>query len=434
MIGIRREDKNQWERRVPLTPDHVAALVERHQLAFTVQPYPRRAFSDGEFRGAGAEIEDDLAGCRPILGVKEIPIDQVTPDGVYLCFSHTTKGQADNMPLLRRFLDLRCTLIDYEHVVDRYGRRLIFFGRHAGYAGMLDTLWALGKRLAAEGIDTPFEHVRLAHEYSSLDEATHHISRIGGQLRHDGLPSELQPLICGFTGSGNVTQGALEIIQRLPTIDVLPAELGRLMRDDRRPLNVIYTLRLKRGQRYVRSAGGELDDEEFSLHPDRYESGIPSCLGHLTMLVHGAYWQPPQPRVLTLDVLRTLWSDGPPRLRVIADIACDIDGAIESTVKATTPGEPIYVYDLDKNQAIDGVAGNGPVMMTVDNLPCQLPAESSQHFGDALVRFVPALAECDWMRSLEQLELPEAIRRAVVTHRGELTPGFAYLHRFLDDG
>jgi alpha-aminoadipic semialdehyde synthase len=273
----------------------------------------------------------------------------------------------------------------------------------------------------------------LAHEYSSLDEATHHISRIGEQLRHDGLPPELQPLVCGFTGSGNVTQGALEIVQRMPTIDVVPAELGRLMRDDRRPLNVIYTLRLERGQRYVRRVGGEIDHEEFSLHPDRYESGIPRCLGHLTMLVHGAYWQPPQPRILTLDALRILWSDGPPRLRVIADIACDIDGAIESTVKATTPGEPVYVYDLDTNQPVDGVSGNGPVMMTVDNLPCQLPAESSQHFGDALLRFIPSLAECDWVRSLEQLDIPEAIRRAIVTHRGELTPEFSYLRRFLDD-
>jgi len=434
MIGIRREDKNEGERRVPLTPDHVAALVERQGIGFTVQPYARRAFPDVDFRLAGAEVEEDLSGCRPILGVKEIPIDHVSHGGIYLCFSHTTKGQASGMPLLKRLLDLGCTLIDYEHIVDRYSRRLIFFGRHAGYAGMIDTLWALGKRLAAEGTHTPFEHVRLAHDYSSLDQATHHISMIGEQLRHDGLPPALQPLVCGFTGSGNVTRGALEIIQRLPTIDVVPAELDRLMQDDRRPLNVIYTLRFRRGERYVRSAGGELDDEEFSRHPDRYESGISRWLGHLTMLVHGAYWQPPQPRIVTLDALRALWSDGPPRLRVVSDIACDIDGAIQSTVRATTPGEPVYVYDLDSDQAIDGISGNGPVMMTVDNLPCQLSAESSQHFGDALARFVPALATCDWERSLEELELPEAIRRAVVTHRGVLTPEFTHLRRLLDGG
>jgi alpha-aminoadipic semialdehyde synthase len=431
MIGIRREDKNAWERRAPLTPDHVDTLVERHGISFAVQPYPARAFSDAAYREAGAEIREALGGCAPVLGVKEIPLVQVAAGGVYLCFSHTTKGQASNVPLLRRFLDQGCTLIDYEHVVDRYGRRLIFFGRHAGYAGMLDTLWALGRRLAAEGLRTPFEQVRLAHEYSSLDEATRHVSRIGEQLRQDGLPPQLQPLVCGFTGSGNVTQGAIEVIQRLPTIDVVPAELDRLSRDDRRPLNVVYTLKFGRDQRYLRRAGGALDAEEFERDPDLYRSGIPDWLGHLTLLVHGAYWRPPQPRLLTLGDLRDLWSEGTPRLRVIADISCDIGGAIESTVRATTPGDPVYVYDLAADRVVEGVEGNGPVVMAVDNLPCQLPAESSQHFGDALVRFVPALAACDWNLPLEELELPPPIGRAVVTHRGELGPHFAHLRRTL---
>lgn len=432
MIGIRREEKNVWERRVPLTPDHVATLVARHGIDFAVQPYARRAFADAEFVRAGAEVQPDLSGCKPILGVKEIPIDQIRPEGVYLCFSHTTKGQVHNMPLLRRLLESRSTLIDYEHVVDPHGRRLIFFGRHAGYAGMLDSLWALGQRLASEGIHTPFEQVRLAHEYSSLDEATRHMSEIGEQVRQGGLPGEVQPLVCGFTGSGNVTRGALEIIERLPTIDVVPSELGHLIRDDRRPLNVIYTLRLGRGERYLRREGGEIDDQEFLLHPERYESGLPRALGHLTMLIHGAYWQPTQPRILTLDALRRLWSGRQPRLRVVADISCDIDGAIESTVKATTPAQPVYVYDLDRDRPTDGVTGRGPVMMTVDNLPCQLPKESSQHFGDALVRFIPALDRCDWRRDAEELDLPDAIRRAIVVHRGQLAPGFAHLRSFLD--
>jgi alpha-aminoadipic semialdehyde synthase len=323
-------------------------------------------------------------------------------------------------------------LIDYEHVVDRYGRRLIFFGRHAGYAGMLDALWALGKRLASEGIRTPFEQVRLAHEYSSLDEATRHMSEVGEQVRKGGLPRQVRPVVCGFTGSGNVTRGALEIMQRFPTIDVVPSELGRLMQDDRSPLNVIYTLRLRRGERYLRREGGPIDDQEFLLHPERYESGLPRAIDHLTLLIHGAYWQPTQPRILTLDDLRRLWNDGAPRLRVVADISCDIDGAIESTVKANTPAEPVYVYDLDRDQAIDGIAGRGPVMMTVDNLPCQLPKESSQHFGDALVRFVPALDACDWERGVDELDLPDAIRRAIVVHGGQLAPGFTHLRRFMD--
>jgi len=433
MIGIRREDKNEWERRVPLTPDHVTGLVENHGLSIVVQPFRRRAFADSDYRKAGAELNEDLSGCDLILGVKETPIDQISPRKVYVCFSHTTKGQGYNMPTIRRLLDLGCTLIDYEHVVDERGRRLIFFGRHAGYAGMIDSLWALGRRFAAEGLPTPFERVRLAHDYSSLDEATRHISWIGEDLRRAGLPPEIQPVVCGFTGSGNVTHGALEIIQRLPTIDLVAEELDEVMRDENLPRNVVFTVKFKRDQRYVHRSGGGGDPDDLDTHPDRYESGLPRWLHHLTALVNGAFWRPPQPRLLTREDLRCLWGrPGRPRLRVIADISCDIDGAIETTIKATTPGDPVYVFDLDRDEALDGVEGNGPVMMTVDNLPCQLPKESSQHFGDTLVRFVPALARCDWARPLAELNLPEAIERAVVIHRGELTPGFAYVQEYLE--
>jgi alpha-aminoadipic semialdehyde synthase len=431
VIGIRREDKNEWERRVPLTPDHVARLVEHHGLAFKVQPFPQRAFSDLDYRKAGASIDDDLTACRLILGVKEIPIQRLLREKTYVFFSHTTKGQPYNMPLLARLLDLRCTLIDYEHIADERGRRLIFFGRHAGYAGMLDTLWALGRRLSYEGIHTPFERVRLAHDYSSLDEATHHVSRIGEELRHTGLPPELRPLVCGFTGSGNVTQGALEIIQRLPSIDIEPRELETLERDEQRLLDVVFTVRFARDQRYVRRDGGPQDAAELSTRPELYESGIAAWLPRLTMLVHGAYWERGQPRLVTRRHLRELWSGSPPRLRVLTDISCDIDGAIETTVKSTTPGNPAYVWDPRDDSISDGVEGYGPVVMAVDNLPCQLPTEASQHFGDTLFRYIPALARCDWSRPLEELDLPQPIVRAVVVHRGRLTPAFAQLERFL---
>src|SRR6185295_18828131 len=225
-IGIRREDKNEWERRVPLTPDHVAELVEQHGVAVHVQPSSIRAFPDKDYRSAGAEVDERLAAPRVILGVKEIPSELLLPGRTYLFFSHTSKGQAYNMPMLQRILELGSTLVDYEHVLDERGRRLIFFGRYAGHAGMIDALWALGRRLAAEGISTPFERVRLAHDYSSLDEAASHIARIGESLRHTGVPAGLHPLIVGFTGSGNVSRGALEIFDRLPHVEVDAEELA----------------------------------------------------------------------------------------------------------------------------------------------------------------------------------------------------------------
>ena len=171
VIGIRGEDKNRWERRAPLTPDHVRELASDHGIAVRVEPSLQRIFPDRDYADAGAGISRDLDGCRVILGVKEVPASKLLPEKTYAFFPHVTKGQEANMPMLRRLMELGCTLIDYELIVDRRGRRLIFFGRHAGYAGMIDSLWALGQRLAWEGFATPLEEIRLAHQYASLDEA-----------------------------------------------------------------------------------------------------------------------------------------------------------------------------------------------------------------------------------------------------------------------
>jgi alpha-aminoadipic semialdehyde synthase len=152
------------------------------------------------------------------------------------------------------------------------------------------------------------------------------------------------------------------------------------------------------------------------------------ALSYLTVLVNGVYWEPGQPRVASLDDLRALHADGAaPRLRVIGDISCDVHGSIEANVRITTPGDPVYVYDVERDEAVSGVAGRGPVILAVDNLPCELPVDASQHFGDALLRFLPSLARCDWSQPFESLVLADEIRRAVIVHRGRLTPRYAHL-------
>lgn len=433
MIGIRREDKNPWERRSPLTPDHVADLSRTHRLRFRVQPSPLRVFPDIDFAAAGAELAEDLSPCRTILGIKEIPPGLLLPERTYVFFSHTTKGQAYNMPMLRRILELRCTLVDYERIVDDRGRRLVFFGRHAGHAGMIDTLWALGRRLALEGLRTGLEELRLAHEYSSLDEATHHITRVGERVRHVGLPDSLHPLVFAFTGSGNVTRGALEIFDRLPTQELFPEDLARLASDPLRPRNVFYGVHLDRPSRYERRDGAPFDPDDLRLRPERYRSATPRWLPHVTVIVNGAFWDPALPRLVTRDDLRALYGGrAAPRLRVIADIACDIGGGCEATVRASTPGDPVYVYDPDRGDERSGIEGRGPVVLAVDNLPCELPVESSEHFGDALLRYVPALDRCPWDEPIEALGLPGEIVRAIVAHRGELAPGYNGLAAHLD--
>ncbi len=432
-IAIRAEDKNRWERRAPLTPDHVAELVREHDIEVDVEASPLRVYADAEYAEAGASVGPDPGPGRVVLGVKEIPVEKVQPGRTYVCFSHVIKGQPAGMPLLRRFLEQGCTLVDYEPIVDARGRRIIFFGRHAGYAGMLDTLWALGQRLAVEGFRTPFEELRLAHHYSSLHEALDHVARVGERIRKRGLPTGLRPVAFAFTGSGNVSQGAQEVFERLPFENLEPEALAALPEDRDRPRHVLFRTVLGRAQRFRRRQGGGFDAAELQAHPERYESALDALLPHLTVLVNGVYWDPDQPRLVTREALRALWSrgDGQPKLRVIGDITCDVDGSIEANVRATDPGDPVYVYDPVAGVDRPGVEGAGPVVMAVDNLPCELPREASEHFGDSLLRFVPKLARCDWSRPLAELDLPVELRRAVVAHRGELAPEYRYLESAL---
>jgi alanine dehydrogenase len=411
VIGIRREDKNRWERRVPLTPEHVAELT-RHGVDVAVERSSYRVFPDEAFRAAGARIVDDLSSCPVVAGVKEIPPARLSPDTTYLFFAHVTKGQPANMPMLRRLMELRCTLIEYEKIVDDRGRRLVFFGRHAGLAGMLDALAALGRRLLWEGIDSPFASLRLAHEYADLEEAHAALARVAGRIRRDGVPAGQHPMAFGFTGSGNASKGAQEIFELLPYEEVVPEDLPTLFVNDDLPRNILYKVVFTR--------------------QDRFGSAMAVHLRHLTVLVNGIYWEPGHPRVVSLDDIRAMFAgDAAPRLRIVADISCDLQGSIEANVRITTPGDPVYVYDVATGETVSGVAGRGPVILAVDNLPCELPVDASQHFGDALLRFVPALARCDWSRPLESLDVQDEIRRAVVVHRGRLTPRYASIAKHL---
>ena len=367
-----------------------------------------------------------------IFGVKEIPVELLVRNKVYVFFPHVTKGQDYTMPMLRRILDLGCTVIDYEQVIDRRGRRLIFFGRHAGYAGMIDSLWALGQRLAAEGFVTPLEQVRLARQYADLEDALDHLADVGDAIRHSGLPAGLRPIVTAITGSGNVSRGAQEVYDRLPVQEIEPEELVGLAEDRDRPRNAIYRTVLGRHHRYQR-ADGSFDGDEFAAHPERYRSALDALLPHITVFIHGAYWEPPQPVLIRRDQLQALFlAEAQPKLRVIGDITCDIQGSIAATLRATDSGDPVYRYDPSTGAEVPGLAGPGVVVMAVDNLPCELPIDASQHFGDSLVRFVGGLDRCHWERPFDQLDLAPELKGAIVAHRGRLTPNFAHLAASLE--
>jgi len=433
VVGIRREDKNIWERRVPLIPLHVKELIQKHSLEVWVQSSKIRVFPDEAYSREGAIIKEDMSSCPIIFAVKEIPLHFFEKGSIYIFFSHTIKGQPYNMAMLKRMMDLKCTLIDYERIVNEQGLRILFFGRQAGQAGMVETLWALGQRLDYEGKQNPFATLKQAYKYRNLAAAKEEIAEIGRQINKYGLDSSLVPLVCGVAGYGNVSQGAQEVFDTLPLEIIEPEEIEKFFKDRNYSSNKLYKVIFKE-EHMVEPISSEdkFELQDYYNNPQRYKSIFESYIPFLTILVNCIYWTPQFPRFVTKKFLKQLWgSNYPPRLRVIGDISCDVEGSIECTVKSTSPDKPVFLYNPIEERIIDGVEGNGVVVMAIDNLPAEISIESSEFFSSSLKPFVPDIAKADFSKDFENCDLPPAIKKAVIIYRGKLTPDYEYMKKFI---
>jgi alpha-aminoadipic semialdehyde synthase len=299
---------------------------------------------------------------------------------------------------------------------------------------MIDTLWALGRRLDHEGIrPNPFAGIRQAWQYETLADAQTAVAAAGERIVSEGLPEALRPFVCGFAGYGNTYRGAAEVFDLLPMREIHPEEIEAVAADPNPPRDVVFKAVFHEEHTVVpASPWDRFELQDYYLHPEKYRPVFEGYLPHLTLLLNCIYWEPKYPRLVTKEGLARLFGgERPPRLRVIGDVSCDVLGSIECTVRCTDPGDPVFVWDTRENRDVAGVTGHGPVVLAVDNLPCELPIDASEHFGDMLLPFVPALARCDFELPLEALPLPPEILRAIVVHRGKLAPAFAYLETHL---
>jgi alpha-aminoadipic semialdehyde synthase len=420
LIGIRREDKNRWEKRAPLIPEHVEEFNKKG-IVTVVQPSKIRTYSDNEYLKHGAQVKEDLSECQTIFAIKEIPLHFFEPEKTYVFFSHTIKGQKHNMPMLKRMMELKCNLIDYEKITDKHGRRLVFFGRYAGIAGMVDTLWAFGKRLTLKNIDSPLSEIKQTIFYKNLQEIKDHFREIGNKI--EKVP--IAPLIIGFAGYGNVSKGAQEIIDLLPVREIAPKEIKRIYENPSDKL--IYKVVFKE-EDMVEPLSGRFDLQEYYEHPERYRPIFERYVPYLNILVNCIYWEPKYPRLITKDFVRRSKNL---RLEVIGDISCDINGSIEFTEKPTSPDSPVFVYNPLSDKIEDGYKGEGIVVMAVDNLPCELPRESSSAFSNSLFPFVPHIAKADFSGEFEKCKLPPEVKKAIILYKGELTPPYKYIDKYL---
>jgi len=433
-IGIRREDKNEWERRVPLVPADLKELSKDPNLAFTIQPSGIRVFTDDEYRQAGITVDESLDDADIVVAVKEIPIDVLQEKKVYFFFSHTIKGQPYNMPLLQHLLDIKSTLIDYERIADEQNRRLIFFSVHAGNAGMIETLVCLARRMEYNGVKTPLLELKHAYEYSSLIEAKNHLLQIGNRIQAKGMGDHQDPIIIGLAGYGNVSRGCQEILECLPVKEIAVADLEETAGMTASQVGPLVKVVFKEQDMVEpKSKDAQFVLQDYYQRPENYRGVFEKYLPHMDLLMNTIYWEDRYPRLVTKKWAKGQYGpDKRPRLQVIGDISCDIEGSIEMTLKAPMPDQPCFVFDPQSGKIHDGIEGDGPVIMAVDNLPCELPRESSEYFSEVLRDMMTALGQTDFQSDFEGLHLPSHLKKAVITHRGELTPSYKYLQDDLD--
>mmetsp|Transcript_68140 Transcript_68140/g.106517 ORF Transcript_68140/g.106517 Transcript_68140/m.106517 type:complete len:914 (-) Transcript_68140:26-2767(-) len=426
VLGIVRENYGIWERRVPLCPHHVETLV-RSGVKVVVQPSSVRIFSDAEYAAVGAELNEDLKDADVVLGVKQVPKENLLPDRAYFFFSHTIKAQPENMALLQACLEKKIKLFDYECILeDGVGKRLVAFGSYAGIVGMVDVLQGLGQRLLADGFSTPFLNLPMCYMHPSLEVVKQAVYAMGGNISKHGLPTGTPPLVFTFTGSGNVAKGALEIFKLLPHEMVDPAELPALLKRvegteeaRRKVYGVIAT------PKYLvrRVSDGGFDYQEYKQHPGGYEPIFHETLApHTTVLVNGIYWDQRFPRVLTKEELRRLYHNGKLRLRAVADISCDINGSIEFLTRATNTENPFYEWNAEESveSSTLGAGGAAGVLMSaVDILPSSLPADASKHFGDALMPLITPM--------LTGAGIGPELSAACITANGSLCGSYKYI-------
>ena len=432
-IGIMREKKNQWERRVPLIPVDVKSLIENHGTEIIIQPSKKRVFHDDEFRAAGAILREDLADCDLIFAIKEIKISDLIPRKTYLFFSHTIKGQSYNMPMLQKLLDLKCTLLDYERMIDEKNQRLIYFSYHAGIAGMIESLWAYGQRLAWERIPSPFEAIKQCYMYEDQAAAEIAFAALGEEIKK-GLPAAISPLVIGITGYGNVSRGAQHMLALLPIEKIEPSDLSGLHQQQARKNDRIFQVVFKEKDMFVPvSSDNAFDLQDYYKNPQKYRAGFERYLPELDILINASFWDPHYPKHVSREGLKSLFSSADkPCLRVIGDISCDVNGGIECTSHVTDPGNPVYVYQPAGDEIREGVAGHGPVIMAVDNLPSELPKDASVYFSSILKTLVPDLLKADWQCPFDGLDLPFALKQAVIVYQGQLSADYRYLEDFIE--
>ncbi len=396
-FGIIKERKNPPDRRVVFSPDELSRLKQHYQgLTVKVESSDIRVFTDEDYRDLGIEVANDISDCSIFFGVKEVPIDYLIADKSYFFFSHTIKKQPHNRQLLRALLEKNIDFYDHETLVDAHNHRLIGFGKYAGIVGAYNAIRAFGIK---------FELFKLpkAATLSGKEALLAHLKRL-----------VLPPLKFVVTGTGKVGSGVKEVLDAIKISEV--SVENYLTKNYTQP---VYT-QIDVLEYNKRKDGNVLDFNDFFDHPQEYVSDFERFTKVSDVYITAHFHANEAPKILTREMLQA----NDCKIKVVADISCDVDGSISCTLRSSTIDEPFYGYLPSENKEVDIFHPAAIVVMAVDNLPSELPKDASEGFGEMLMEHViPAFFNGD---------KDGILQRAKMTEKGKLTPRFSYLQDYVD--
>jgi len=398
-FGIIKERKSPPDRRVVFTPQKLAVLKKMYpQADIKVEASDIRIYKDEEYRALGFEVSNDISDCDVYLGVKEVPIDYLIPEKKYFFFSHTIKKQPHNRELLQTIIDKEIDLYDHETITDSSHRRLIGFGRYAGNVGVYNGFRAFG----------------LKYELFSLPKAETLADKdmLVAKLKRNMLP----PIKIVLTGRGKVGMGAREMLDAMKIKEVSVGNF--LSKNYDEPVYVQIDVLDYNKRIDGKPAAGNVD---FYNNPTDYVSDFERFARVSDMYIAGHFCGNDAPEILTRSMLNS--KDN--KIKVVADISCDVGGPLACTLRSSTIAEPFYGYNPSTNKEVDVSHPAAIVVMAVDNLPCELPRDASEGFGDMFLEHViPAFFNND---------KDGILQRAKITEGGRLTDRFQYLDGYVHE-
>ncbi len=396
-FGIIKERKNPPDRRVVFSPNELTKIKQLYpSCTVKVESSDIRIFTDIQYQSMGIEVANDVTDCDVLFGVKEVPVDNLITNKAYFFFSHTIKKQPYNRKLLQAVLEKNIDLYDHETIVDAHNRRLIGFGRYAGIVGTYNAFRTFGIK---------FELFKMpkAETLSGKDALITHLKR-----------QVLPPLKIVVTGTGKVGNGAKEILDAMKIKEV--SVENYLTKNF---TQAVYT-QIDVLDYNKRKDGQVLDFNDFYDNPTEYVSDFEKFTKVSDIYITGHFYANDAPAILTREMLQA----NDCKIKIVADISCDVNGPIACTLRSSTIAEPLYGYLPSENKEVDVFHPAAIVVMAVDNLPCELPKDASEGFGEMFSEHViPAFFNGD---------KDGILKRSKMTENGKLTERFSYLQDYVD--